>query len=144
MNQASGESLQQQPFPLPGDLVDEHYVLVPCCGTFTSRLVQQEATITYLSVWLGNNQTVSFYAPPSTCCHWGLCLYGTLGERTSLPWLVNCFYIRGLDHNCQANQDIRRALDNINMQTCYLDNHPELDTHANDAQALDPSAGPAT
>ncbi len=65
MNQAAGESPQQQPSPPPRDLADEAYALVPHRGVFVSRLEQQEATITYLSVWLGNNQPVSFYAPLS-------------------------------------------------------------------------------
>ena len=64
----------------------------------TSRLgEQQEATITYLSVWLGDGQPVTFYAPPSSGCPRRF--NDTLGECTSLPWVVDCFYIRGLDRD---------------------------------------------
>jgi hypothetical protein len=73
MKQAAGESPQQWPFSEapPCDLVDKAYALVPRRGDFASRLVQQEATITYLLVWLGNGQRVSFYASPNACCPHG-------------------------------------------------------------------------
>ncbi len=117
MNQTAGESPQRWPSPPPRNLANEAYVLVPRLGDFVSRLEQQEVSITYLLVWLGNNQPVSFYAPPSACCPQGLRLNSTIGECTGLPWIVDCFYIRGLDRGYCANRDIRRALDNINAQT---------------------------
>ena len=65
MQQAAGESPQQRlsPRPLPCDLADEAYALVPHRGDFAYRLDQQEATITYLSMWLGDGQPVTFYSP---------------------------------------------------------------------------------
>ncbi len=142
MNQTAGESPQQWPSPPPRDLADEAYALVLRRGNFVSRLEQQEATITYLLVWLGNDQPVSFYAPPSACCPWGLQLNGTIGKCTGLPWIVDRFYIRGLDRGYRANRDICRALNNINVRTGYLDEHPELNNHPNDARAPPPISGP--
>ncbi len=143
MNQAARESPQQQPFPPPRDLADEAYVLVPRRGDFVPRLEQQEATITYLSVWLSDGQPVSIYAPPSTCCPRGLRLNGTIGKCTSLLWIVDRFYIRGLDRGYRASWDIPHALDNINARTRYLDEHPELGDHPDDARAPPPISGPS-
>ena len=125
MQQTAGESSHQQLLPriLPCDLVDETYVLVPRRGNFTSRLEQQEATITYLSVWLGDGQPVTFYAPPSSGCPRRF--NGTLGECTGLPWVVDRFYVRGLDRDYRDNRRIRRALDAINARTRYLDDNPD-------------------
>jgi hypothetical protein len=119
MNQATRESPEQRPFPEapPRGLVDEAYALVPRRGDFMSRPVQQEVTITYLSARLGNGQPISFYAPPSACCPRGFRLNGTLGECTDLPWIVDRFYMSGLDRDYRVNRDIRRILDNINMRT---------------------------
>ncbi len=142
MNQAAGESPQQWPSPPLCDLAYKAYALVPRRGDVVSQLEQQEATITYLPVWLGNNQPISFYAPPSARCPQGLRLNGTIGKCTGLPWIVDRFYIRGLDCDYHANQDIRRTLDNINAQTRYLDKHPELDDHPDNARVPPPISGP--
>ena len=60
MPQNAGESTTQRLFyqdqALPHDLVDDAYALIPRRGDFTSRLELQEATITYLSVWLGDGR----------------------------------------------------------------------------------------
>jgi hypothetical protein len=57
MRQVPGESPSQRPSPctLPRDLADEAYALVPLRGNFAARLEQQEVTITYLFLWLGNS-----------------------------------------------------------------------------------------
>jgi hypothetical protein len=91
MNQASGESPQQRlsPRALPRDLVDKAYVLVPRRGDFASRLEQQEATITYLSMWLGDGQPITFYSPPERYFPHGVHINCTLGECTRLPWIVD-------------------------------------------------------
>ena len=139
MHQTAGESTTQR--FLPRDLVDEAYALIPCRGDFTTRLEQQEATITYLSVWLGDNQPITYYAPPgSGCPH---CFHGTLGECTGLPWIVDQFFLRGLDCAYRKNRVIRRALDIINRRTRWLDAHPDIEDPPNDAQAPDPTAGPS-
>jgi hypothetical protein len=116
MNQAAGESPQQRlsPRALPRDLVDEAYALVPRRGDFASRLEQQEATITYLSMWLGNGQPVTFYSPPERYFPHGVCINCTLGECTCLPFIVDQFYIRGLDPEYRGTRPIRCALVAIN------------------------------
>ncbi len=123
MNQAAGESPQQRlsPRALPRDLVDEAYALVPRHGDFASRLEQQEATITYLSVWFGDGQPVTFYSPPERYFPHGVRIYCTLGECTRLPWIVDRFYIRGLDPEYRRTRPIRRALVAINARMRYLD-----------------------
>ena len=125
MQQTAGESSHQRLLPrsLPRDLVDEAYALVPRCGDYSSRLEQQEATITYLSVWLGDGQPVTFYAPPSSGCPRRF--NGTLGKCTGLPWVVDRFYVRGLDRDYRDNRRIRRALDAINARMRYLDDNPD-------------------
>jgi hypothetical protein len=138
MLQTAGESTTQR--PLPRDLADEAYALVPRRGDFTSRLELQEATITYLSVWLGDGQPVTFYAPLSSGCPRRF--NGTLGECTGLPWIVDCFYIWGLDRDYRKNRVIRRALDDINSRTQWLDDHPDIEDHPDDVQAPDPTSGP--
>jgi hypothetical protein len=146
MQQAAGESPQQQlsPRPLPCDLANKAYALVPCHGDFASWLEQQEATITYLSVWLGDGQPVTFYSPPERYFPHGVCHNCTLGECTRLPWIVNRFYVRRLDRNYRKNRTIRRALEAINAQTSYLDGHPELEDHPDDARAPHPDTGPSS
>ena len=143
MQQNAGESTTQWllSWALPRDLVDEAYALVPLRGDYSSRLEQQEATITYLSMRLGDGQPVTFYAPPSSGCPRRF--NGTLGECTSLPWVVDRFYIRGLDRDIRKNRAIRRALDNINRRTQCLDDHPDIEDHPDDVQAPDPAAGPS-
>ena len=143
MQQNAGESTTQRLLSraLPCDLVDEAYALVPRRGDYSSRLEQQEATITYLSVWLDDGQPVTFYAPPSSGCPRRF--NGTLGECTGLPWVVDCFYIRGLDRDLRENRAIRRALDDINRRTQWLDDHPDIEDHPDDVQAPDPAAGPS-
>jgi len=143
MNQAAGESPQQRPFPPLRNLANKAYALIPRRGDFVSRLEQQEATITYLLVWLGNGQPVSIYAPPSACCPRGLQLNSTIGKCTGLPWNVDHFYTRELDRGYHANWDICRTLDNINAWARYLDEHPELDDHPNDARAPPLILGPS-
>ncbi len=145
MQQTAGESPQQRLFSKapPCDLADKAYALVPRRGVFASRLEQQNATITYLLVWLGDGQPVSFYAPPSAYCPHGFCLNGTLSKCSDLPWIVDPFFICGLDCNYQENRAIRRALDSINGRTRYLNNHPDIDEYPDDAQAPDPAAGPS-
>jgi hypothetical protein len=142
MQQTAGESPHQRTLSraLPRDLVDEAYVLIPRRGNFTSRLEHQEATITYLSVWLGDGQPVTFYAPPSAG---GFRLNGTLGECTGLPWIVDRFYVCGLDRDFRENRVIRRALDDINSRTQWLDDHPDIKDHPNEVQAPNPAAGPS-
>ena len=144
MQQTAEESSHPRLLPrtLPRDLVDEAYALVPRRGDFTSRLEQQEVTITYLSVWLGDGQPVTFYAPPSSGCPRRF--NGTLGECTGLPWVVDRFYVRGLDRDYRDNRWIRRALDAINARMRYLDNNPDIDDHPDDVQAPVPAAGPST
>ena len=140
MQQNAGESTTQRLLSraLPRDLVDEAYALVPRRGDFTSRLEQQEATITYLSMWLGDGQPVTFYAPPSSGC--SRRFNGTLGECTGLPWVVDCFYIRGLDRDYRENRAIRRALNAINAQTWHLDANPEIADDLDDARTPPPRA----
>ncbi len=87
-------------------------------------------------------QPITFYAPPSACCPCGFCINGTLGESTNLPWIVDRFFIRRLDPDYQSNRQIRRTLDTINSQTQYLDDHPELEDHPNDAWAPPQASGP--
>ncbi len=108
MNQAAGESPQQRLSlrALPRNLVDEAYALVPCRGDFASRMEQQEATITYFSVWLDDGQPVTFYSPPERYFPHGVCINCTLGECTRLPWIVDRFYIRGLDPKYRGNRPI--------------------------------------
>ena len=145
MQQNAGESttLRLLSRALPCDLVDEAYALVPRRGDYSSRLEQQEATITYLSVWLGDGQPVTFYFPPGRYFPDGRYLPGgsrincTLGECIGLPWIVDRLYIRGLDRDHRENQQIRRALNNISRRTQWLDDHP------NDVQAPDTAAGPS-
>ena len=134
MQQTAGEATTQRLLSraLPRDLVDKAYALVPRRG----ELVQQEATITYLSVWLGDGQPVTFYAPPSSGCPGRF--NGTLGECTGLPWVVDCFYIRGLDRDFCENQAIRHALDAINARTRYLDTNPEIANDLDDARTPPP------
>ena len=138
MQQAAGEFPNQRLLSrtLPRDLVDEAYALVPRHGDFTSRLEQQEANITYLSVWLGDGQPVTFYAPSSLGCPRRF--NGTLGECTGLPWVVDRFYIRGLDCDYRDNRVIRRALDAINARTRYLDTNPEIANDLDDARTHPP------
>jgi hypothetical protein len=116
MQQAAGESPQQRlsPRPLPCNLANEAYVLVPCQGDYASRLEQQEATITYLLVWLGDGQPVTFYSPPERYFPHGIRHNCTLDKCTHLLWIVNQFYIRGLDCNYCKNRTIRCALEAIN------------------------------
>ncbi len=76
-------------------------------------------TITCLSVWLGDGQPVTFYAPPSSGCPRRF--NDTLGECTGLPWVVDRFY----DRDYRDNRRIRRALDTINARTRYLDDNPD-------------------
>jgi hypothetical protein len=146
MQQAAGESLAQWPFPVapPRDLVDEAYALIPHRGNCNSasQLDQQEATTTYLSVWLGDGQPVTFYAPPNACCPRGFYINCTLGKCTDLPWIVDRFFIHGLDRNYQSNRQIRRALDTINSWTQFLDNHSELKDHPGDPRALPQASAP--
>ena len=144
MQQTAGESLHQRLLTrtLPRDLVDEAYALVARRGDFASRLEHQEATITYLSVWLSDEQPVTFYAPPSSGCPRRF--NGTLGKCTGLPWVVDRFYVHGLDRDYRDNRRIRRALDAINAWTRYLDNHPDIDEHPDDVQAPVPAAGLST
>ena len=138
MQQTTGEATTQRPLSRapPRDLVNEAYALVPRCGDITSRLVQQEATITYLFVWLGDGQPVTFYAPPCSGC--SRRFNGTLGECTGLPWVVDCFYIRGLDRDFREHRAIRRALDAINARTRYLDTNPEIADDLDDARTPPP------
>ena len=140
MQQIAGESPYQRLLSraLPRNLVDEAYVLVPQRGDFTSRLEQQEATITYLSVWLGDGQPVTFYTPPSSGCPRRF--NGTLGKCTHLPWVVDRFYIRGLNRDYRENRAIRRALDAINTPTRYLDANPEIADDLDDAWTPPPRA----
>jgi hypothetical protein len=140
MQQTAGESTTQRLLSraLPRDLVDEAYALVPRRGDITSWLEQQEATITYLSMWLGDGQPVTFYAPPSSGC--SRRFNGTLGECTGLPWVVDCFYIRGLDRDFRENRAIRRALDAFNARTRYLDANPEIADDLDDARTPPPRA----
>jgi hypothetical protein len=140
MQQAAGESPTQWLLSrdLPRDLVDEAYEFIPRRGDLTSRLEQQEATITYLSVWLGDGQPVTFYAPPSSGCP--RCFNGTLGECTDLPWVVDRFYIRGLDREYCDNRAICRALEAINARTRYLDVDPKTADVLDDAQTPPPRA----
>ncbi len=144
MQQTAGESSHQRLLPrtLPRDLVDKAYALVPRRGDFASWLEQQEATITYLSVWLGDGQPVTFYAPPSSGCPRRF--NGTLGKCTGLPLVVERFYVRGLDHDYHDNRRIRRALDAINTLTRYLDDNPDIDEHPDDVQVPVPAAGQST
>ncbi len=92
-------------------------------------------------MWLSNGQPVSFYAPASAYCPHGLRLNGTLSKCSNLPWIVNRFFIRGLDRNYWENRSTRHALDSINSRTRYLDNHPNIKEYPNDIQAPDPAAG---
>ncbi len=146
MQQAAGESPQQRlsPCPLPCDLADEAYALVPCRGDFASRLEQQEATITYLLVWLGDSQPITFYSPPERYFPRGVCHNCTLGECTHLPWIVDRFYIRRLDRDYCENLTISRALEAINTRTRYLDGHPKPEDHPHDARAPHPDMGPSS
>jgi hypothetical protein len=116
MNQAAGESPQQRlsPRALPRDLVDKAYALVPCCGDCPSRLEQQEAMITYLSVLLGNGQPITFYSPPERYFPHGVCINCTLGKCTRLAWIVNQFYIHRLDPKYCGTWPIQCALVAIN------------------------------
>jgi hypothetical protein len=70
--------------------------------------------ITYLSVWLGNGQPVTFYSPPERYFPHGVRINCTLGECTRLLWIVDRFYIRGLDPKYHGTRPIRRALVAIN------------------------------
>ncbi len=142
MQQASGETPQQwlSPHPLPRSLANKAYALVPRHGDFVSWLEQQVATIRYLSVWLGKGQPVTFYSPPERYFPHGVCHNCTLSKF--LPWIVNRFYVCGLDRNYCKNQIIRRALEAINARTRYLDHHLELKDHPNDARAPHPDMGP--
>ena len=108
-----------------------------------SRLEQQEATITYLSEWLGDGQPVTFYSPPERYFPHGVCINCTLGECTHLPWIVNRFYIRGLDPKYCGTRPIRCALVAIYARMRYLDKHPELEDHPDDAWAPHPATGPS-
>jgi hypothetical protein len=145
MRQAPGESPSQRPSPrtLPRDLADKAYALVPLCGNFVARLEQQEATITYLSLWLGDGHPTTFYSPPERYVPGGVRINCSIGECTGLPWIVDRFYVRGLDRNYCENRNIRRALNEINSRTRYLDDHPDVNNHPDDAQAPDPAAGPS-
>ena len=118
MPQNAGESTTQRLFyqdqALPHDLVDEAYALIPRRGDFTSRLELQEATITYLSVWLGDGQPVTFYFPPGRYFPDGRYFPGrsrfncTLGECIGLLWIVDRLYIGELDRDHRENRQIRR------------------------------------
>jgi hypothetical protein len=145
MQQTAGESPHQRLLSraLPRDLVDEAYALVPRRGDFTSRLEQQEATITYLSVLLGDGQPVTFYFPPGRYFPGSVRVNCSLGECTGLPWIVDRFYVRGLDRDYRKNRQIRRALDDINRRTQWLDDHSDIEDHPDDVQAPDPAAGPS-
>ena len=87
MQQTAGESSHQRLHPrtLPRYLVDEAYALVPRHGDFTSRLKLQEATIAYLSVWLGEGQPVTFYFPRGRYFPGGVRVNCILGKCTGLP-----------------------------------------------------------
>ncbi len=97
MPQTAGESTTQRLLSraLPCDLVDEAYALVPRRGNVSSRLEQQEVTIRYLSVWLGDGQPVTFYAPPSSGCPRRF--NGTLGECTGNPLSLTDMSYRSLE-----------------------------------------------
>ncbi len=143
MHQAAGESPQQQlsPRPLPCDLANEAYALIPRCGDFASRLEQQEAPITYLLMWLGDGQPVTFYSPPERYFPRGVRHNCTLGECTHLPWIVNRFYVHKLDRDYCKNWTIRCALEAINAWMRHLDNHPKLKDHPDDARVPHPDTG---
>jgi hypothetical protein len=98
---------------------------------------------TYLSMLLGNGQLVTFYFPPGRYFPGGVRVNCSLGECTGLPWIVDRFYVRGLDRDYRENRQIRRALDDINRRTLWLDNHPDIEDHPDDVQAPDPAAGPS-
>jgi hypothetical protein len=123
MQQAPGESPSQRPTPrpLPRDLADEAYTLIPRRGDFASRLEQQEATVTYLSVWLGDGQPVTFYSPPEQYAPHGIHINCTIGKCTGLPWIIDRLYVRGLDRDYQFNRNTQQALDAINARTGYMD-----------------------
>jgi len=134
--ESAGELTTQRLFyqdqDLPHDLVDAAYALIPRRGDFTSRLELQEATITYLSVWLGDGQPVTFYFPPGRYFPGGSRIHCTLGECIGLPWIVDRLYIRGLDREYRENRQIRRALNDINRRTQWLDDHPDIEHHPDD------------
>ncbi len=145
MQQAPGESPSQwiSPRTLPRDLANKAYTLVPLRGNFAARLEQQEATITYLSLWLGDNHPTTFYLPLERYVPGGVRINCSIGKCTGLPWIVDQFYVRGLDRDYRENRNIRRALNKINSRTRYLDDHPNVNDHPDDAQAPDPAAGPS-
>jgi hypothetical protein len=144
MQQAAGESPKQglPSRPLPCDLVNEAYAIIPQHGDFASWLKQEEAMITYLSMWLGDGQPVTFYSPPERYFRHSICINCTLGECTQLPWVVNRFYVPGLDHDYHFKWATQHALDAINARTRYMDDHPELEDHPDDARAPQPNTGP--
>jgi len=144
MQQPSGESPHQRYIPreLPRDLADEAYALIPRRGDFASRLEQQEATVIYLSLWLGDGQPVTFYSPPEQIAPHGVRINCTIHECSGLPWIIDRIYLRGLDRDYRFNRNTRRALDAINGRTRYLDEHPELADHPDDARAH-PQWGPS-
>jgi hypothetical protein len=144
MQQAAGESPQQRlpSHPLPRDLVNEAYAIILCHGDFASRLKQQEAMIMYLSMWLGDGRPVTFYSPPERYFPHGVRINCTLGKCTQLPWVVDQFYVRGLDRDYHFNWATRLALDAINARTQYMDNRPELEDHPDDSRAPQPNTGP--
>jgi hypothetical protein len=144
MQQAAGESPQQclPSRPLPCNLVDKAYMIIPCRKDFASWLEQQEAAITYLSVWLSDGQPITFYSPPKRYFPHGVPINCTLSKCTQLPWVINRFYIHGLDRDYHFNRATQRALDAINARTRYMDNHPELEDHPDDARAPQPNTGP--
>ncbi len=92
---------------------------------------------------LGDGQPVTFYFPPGQYFPGGVRVNFSLGECTGLPWIVDRFYIRGLDRDYRENRQIRRALDDINRRTQWLNDHPDIEDHPDDVQAPDPAAGPS-
>jgi hypothetical protein len=144
MQQPPGESPHQRhnPRALPRNLVDEAYALIPRCGDFASRLEQQEATVTYLSVWLGDGQPVTFYSPPEQYAPHGVRINCTVCKCAGLPWIIDRIYVHGLDRDYQFNRNTRRALNAINARTRFLDDHPELIHHPDDARTLPPRGPP--
>ena len=142
MQQAPGESSSQRPpQPLPRDLVDKAYALIPRRGDFALRLKQQEATVKYLAVWLGDGQPVTYYSPPEQYALHGVRINCTVGECTGLPWIINRLYVRGIDRDYRFNQATRCTLNAINAQTQYMDDHLEAENHPDDVQEPQPPAG---
>jgi hypothetical protein len=144
MQQPSGESpLQRHTLhALPQDLVDEAYALIPRRGDFTSRLKHQEATVTYLSVWLSDGQPVTFYSPLEHYAPHGVRINCTICECAGLPWIIDRIYVRGLDRDFRFNRSTRRALNAINKRTRFLDEHPKLTNHPDDTRTP-PPRGPS-